>query len=79
LRESSESLHSHGDHRDRSRLHESDSSQSEPFILEWRKWNAAQQESKDDTASSESEDDGPRIPVFSKWKAAQQKRKVDAL
>jgi hypothetical protein len=79
LRESSESLHSHGDHRDRSRLHESDSSQSEPFILEWRRWNASQQESKDDTTSSEGEDEGPRIPVFSKWKAAQQKRKADAL
>jgi hypothetical protein len=76
LRESSESLHSHGDHRDGS---ESDSSQSEPFVLEWRRWNASPQKSKDDTTSSEGEDDGPRIPVFSKWKAAQQKRKADAL
>lgn len=45
-RESLESLHSHGDHRDRSRLHESDGCQNEPFILEWRKWNAAQHKSK---------------------------------
>jgi hypothetical protein len=79
LRESSESSHSHADHRDRSRLHESDGSQSEPFVVEWRKWNAAQQESKDDAVPSEGEDDGPRIPVFSKWKAAQQERRKAAL
>ena len=78
-RESSESLYSHGDHRERSRLQESDDSQSEPFILEWRKWNAAQRKSKGEAASSEDEDDGPRIRVFSKWKAAQQQRRKDAL
>ena len=78
-REPSGSLDSHRDLRETPRLHVSSSSESEPFILEWRRWKAAQQESKEDAAQSSSEDEGPRIPIFSRWKAAQQKRRKDAL